>query len=109
MDLRCDVSDMSCRLRLCFYSVVYTRVVAEVVRTSCIDQALVNPDQPPPHTPEATLVTDLVSFVSPPLVHSIGLLGGEHGHVVPVGLGNKGLLQWVESQAGARVSLLVAK
>lgn len=49
----------------------------------------------------------LVSLVSPPLVHPVGPLGGEHGHVVPVGLGNKGLLQGVERQAGARESLLV--
>lgn len=64
---------------------------------------------PPPCHPEATVITDLVSFVSPSLVHSIGPLGGEHRHVVPIGLGNKGLLQRVHSQTGACVSLLVAK
>ncbi|KAF3844959.1 hypothetical protein F7725_008122 [Dissostichus mawsoni] len=71
----------------------------------------VGAENPTPHIPhpEATVVPDLVSFESPPLVHSEGPLGGERRHVVPVSLGNKGLLEWVESQARARESLLEAK
>lgn len=58
---------------------------------------------------EATDATDLVSFVPPPLVHPVGLQRGEHRHVVPIGLGDKGVLLWVQSKAGARVTFLVAR
>lgn len=61
------------------------------------------------HNPHPGVNTDLVSFKSPPFVHSVRRLGGEHCHVVPIGLGNKGVLQRVESQAWARVTLLVAQ
>lgn len=67
----------------------------------------------PPHlfqnALEATVVSDLVSFVSPPLIHPVGPLRGKHCYVVPIGLRYKRLLQRVKSQAGARVPLLVAK
>lgn len=53
------------------------------------------------------IITDLVSFVLPPLVHSVGPLRRERGHVVPVGLDNEAGLQWVQSQAGTCVPLLV--
>lgn len=63
----------------------------------------------PASSPQAAFLTDLVSFIPPPLVHPIGLLRGEQCHVVPIGLCNKRLLHWVKSQAGARVPLLQVK
>lgn len=73
-----------------------------------IDQPPLDPPPPPSTTALSQLViTDLVSFIPPPLVHPVGPLGREHGHIVAVGLGDKKLLERVESQAGACVALLV--
>lgn len=60
------------------------------------------------HWVTARVTAHLVSLVAPPLVHPVGALRRERGHVVAVGLGHKAVVQRVESQAGAGVALLVA-
>lgn len=92
----------------CLHVVLYVCVCTSDSSAFLYWSGLCNPS---PHipTPEATVVTDLVSFVSPPLVHPIGLLWGEHCDVVPIGLGSEGLLQRMKSQAGTCVPLLVVK
>lgn len=51
-------------------------------------------------------ISDLMSFIAPPLVDVVGPLGWEDGDVVPIGLCYKTLALWVQRKTGAGIPLL---